>query len=170
MSQFILALIFVSSSSFALNKSRKIETHADEVSEVKTALGIATKIILPENPNLPPIIGDMGAFRVESIEKGYAIKPLRSGAKTNLFITTESRTYSVKLVIVNQESADYIVYLLPKDIKTNSDIVWRDFKRKIKSESLVVETKRIGKAKDGFVILEFQINLDKYNCKFIKRQ
>ena len=107
----ILAILLVSNSVFALNKSRKIETNNDEVSEVKTALGIATKVILPENPNLPPIIGDMGAFRVESIDKGYAIKPLRYGAKTNLFISTDSRSYSVKLLIVNQDSADYIVYL-----------------------------------------------------------
>ena len=153
----ILAILLVSNSGFALNKSRKIETNNDEVSEVKTALGIATKVILPENPNLPPIIGDMGAFRVESIDKGYAIKPLRYGAKTNLFISTDSRSYSVKLLIVNQDSADYIVYLVPKEIKTKNQIVWRDFKRKVKSETFSIETKRIGKSKDGFVVLEFSL-------------
>ncbi len=153
----ILTIVMVSISVFALNKSRKIETNNDEVSEVKTALGIATKVILPENPNLPPIIGDMGAFRVESIDKGYAIKPLRYGAKTNLFISTDSRSYSVKLMIVNQDSADYIVYLVPKEIKTNNQIVWRDFKRKVKSETFSIETKRIGKSKDGFVVLEFSL-------------
>ncbi len=152
-----LGILLISSSVFALNKSRKIETSNDEVSEVKTALGIATKVILPENPNLPPIIGDMGAFRVESIDKGYAIKPLRYGAKTNLFISTDSRSYSVKLLIVNQESADYIVYLVPKEIKTKNQIVWRDFKRKVKSETFSIETKRIGKSKDGFVVLEFSL-------------
>ncbi len=153
----ILAIFLVSNSVFALNKSRKIETNNDEVSEVKTALGIATKVILPENPNLPPIIGDMGAFRVESIDKGYAIKPLRYGAKTNLFISTDSRSYSVKLMIVNQDSADYIVYLVPKEIKTKNQIVWRDFKRKVKSETFSIETKRIGKSKDEFVVLEFSL-------------
>lgn len=153
----ILVILLASNSVFALNKSRKIETNNDEVSEVKTALGIATKVILPENPNLPPIIGDMGAFRVETIDKGYAIKPLRYGAKTNLFISTDSRSYSVKLLIVNQDSADYIVYLVPKEIKTKNQIVWRDFKRKVKSETFSVETKRIGKSKDGFVVLEFSL-------------
>ena len=153
----ILAILLVSNSVFALNKSRKIETNNDEVSEVKTALGIATKVILPENPNLPPIIGDMSAFRVESIDKGYAIKPLRYGAKTNLFISTDSRSYSVKLLIVNQDSADYIVYLVPKELKTKNQIVWRDFKRKVKSETFSIETKRIGKSKDGFVVLEFSL-------------
>ena len=153
----ILAILFASTSVFALNKSRTIETNNDEVSEVKTALGIATKVILPENPNLPPIIGDMGAFRVESIDKGYAIKPLRYGAKTNLFISTDSRSYSVKLLIVNQDSADYIVYLVPKEIKTKNQIVWRDFKRRVKSETFSIETKRIGKSKDGFIVLEFSL-------------
>lgn len=153
----ILAILFASTSVFALNKSRKIETSNDEVSEVKTALGIATKVILPETPNLPPIIGDMGAFRVESIDKGYAIKPLRYRAKTNLFISTDSRSYSVKLLIVNQDSADYIVYLVPKEIKTKNQIVWRDFKRKVKSETFSIETKRIGKSRDGFVVLEFSL-------------
>lgn len=153
----IITLLLSSTSVLALNKSRKIETTNDEVSEVKTALGIATKVILPENPNLPPIIGDMGAFRVELIDKGYAIKPLRYGAKTNLFISTDSRSYSVKLLIVNQDAADYIVYLVPKEIRTPNQIVWRNFKRKVKSETFTIETKRIGKSKDGFVVLEFTL-------------
>lgn len=151
----IITLLLFSTSVFALNKSRKIETTNDEVSEVRTALGIATKVILPENPNLPPIIGDMGAFRVESIDKGYAIKPLRPGAKTNLFISTDSRSYSVKLLIVNQDAADYIVYLAPRETKLQNQIVWRDFKRKVKSETFSIEAKRIGKSKDGFIVLEF---------------
>lgn len=155
MMKMILIMILASSSAFALSKSRRITTSNDEVSEVKTALGIATKVILPENPNSPPIIGDMGAFRVESIDKGYAIKPLRYGAKTNLFINTDSRSYSVKLSVANQDMADYIVYLSSKDINIKNQIVWRDFKRKIKSENISIETKRIGKSKDGFVILEF---------------
>lgn len=156
--RWIILTLILSTSAFALNKSRKIETTSDEVSEVKTALGIATKVILPENPNLPPIIGDMGAFRVESIDKGYAIKPLRPGAKTNLFISTDSRSYSVKLLIVNQDAADYIVYLVPREIRSSNQIVWRDFKRKAKSETFTIETKRIGKTKDGFVVLEFILN------------
>lgn len=155
MMKMILIMILASSSAFALSNSRRITTSNDEVSEVKTALGIATKVILPENPNSPPIIGDMGAFRVESIDKGYAIKPLRYGAKTNLFINTDSRSYSVKLSVANQDMADYIVYLSSKDINIKNQIVWRDFKRKIKSENISIETKRIGKSKDGFVILEF---------------
>ena len=153
----ILVILSVSSSTFALNKSRKIETNNDEVSEVKTALGIATKILLLEPPNSPPIIGDMGAFRVEAIDKGYAVKPLRYGATTNLFINTDSRSFSVKLSVINQEAADYIVYLVPKEINVKNQIVWRDFKRKVKSEIFSLETKRIGKSKDGFIILEFSL-------------
>lgn len=155
MMKMILVIFLLSSSAFALSKSRRIMTSSDEVSEIKTALGIATKVILPENPNSPPIIGDMGAFRVEPIDKGYAIKPLRYGAKTNLFINTDSRSYSVKLSVANQDVADYIVYLSSKDTNIKNQIVWRDFKRKVKSETLSLETKRIGKSKDGFIILEF---------------
>lgn len=153
----IVLILLISNSTFALNKSRKIQTNNDEVSEVKTALGIATKIILPESPTMPPIIGDIGAFRIESIDKGYAVKPLRSGAKTNLFISTDSRSYSVKLIIVSQDSADYIVYLTSKENIDRSQISWRDFKRKIKSSDLRIETKRVGKTKDGFIVLEFTI-------------
>ena len=151
-----LLIICIASSALALNKSRRIVTKTDEVAEVKTALGIATKILLPENPNAAPIIGDLGAYRVEMIDKGYAVKPLRSGAKTNLFISTASRPYTVKLSIVNQDLADYIVYLTSVEVKSKW-VVWRDFKRKVKSDSFTFETKRIGKTQDGFLILDFSL-------------
>lgn len=158
MRKIIVILIFASVSAHGLNKSRKIETKNDEVSEVKTALGIATKIILSEAPNSAPIIGDMGAFRIEPIDKGYAIKPLRYGAKTNLFISTDSRSYAVRLSMVTQDAADYTVYLCSKEEKIKSQIAWRDFRRRVKSENFILETKRIGKSQDGFVILEYSIS------------
>lgn len=151
-----LLTLFIFSNAMALNKSRKIVTSNDEVAEVKTGLGIATKILLPDNPNAPPIIGDLGAYRIEMIDKGYAVKPIRSGAKTNLFISTINRPYTVKLTQVNQESADYIVYLVSREVKLNH-IEWRDFKRRIKSDYFVLETKRIGKSKDGFFVLDFTL-------------
>lgn len=146
----------ISAQSMALNKSRKIIMTQDEVAEVKTGLGIATKILLPENPNAAPIIGDLGAYRIEMIDKGYAVKPLRSGARTNLFISTNTRPYSVKLSLVSQDSADYIVYLTSKEVKLKL-IEWRDFKRKVKSDDFTLETKRVGKSKDGFVVLDFTL-------------
>lgn len=156
MKWFLMIMLLTVHPVFALNKSRKIITANDEVSEVKTALGIATKILLPENPNAAPIIGDLGAFRIELIDKGYAIKPLRYGAKTNLFISTVTRPYTVKLVLVNQDTADYIVYLSSKDVKSEI-VLWRDFKRKAKSEYFTIEFKRIGKTKEGYIILEFNL-------------
>jgi hypothetical protein len=57
---------------------------------------------------------------------------------------------------VNQDSADYIVYLSSKEIKSEI-VLWRDFKRKAKSEYFIIEFKRIGKTKEGYIILEFNL-------------
>ncbi|GIL16315.1 MAG: hypothetical protein BroJett040_00660 [Oligoflexia bacterium] len=163
----ILVLLFVFVFTIASeSRSRKIESQDDEVSIVKTSLGIATKIILPENPTSQPIIGDIGAFRIEPIENGYAVKPLRVGARTNLFISTSVKTYSVKLITVGQEDADYITYLYPKHLRVLSGVWWRDFRRKVKSEFLTLETRRIGHSPDGYIHLE--VYLKSYSEVWLK--
>lgn len=153
----ILIILFSTLNCFAFNKSRTAFSELDEVTDVRTALGIATKILLTENPTATPIVGDLSAFRIESIPKGYAVKPLRFGAKTNFFISVEDRTYVVRLTTVNQEQADYIVYIKPKVYKDKTDFIYRDFKRVQKNDLLTVVTKRVGKSRTGFVVIEFSI-------------
>lgn len=97
---------------------KKIEVKVDELTTIHTAVGIATIIQLPE-PIQGVIIGDQGAFKIEYLDKAITIKPLRFGAKTNLYINTPTRRFNVRLVTQNQDSSDYVVYLSPKDQKKN---------------------------------------------------
>lgn len=155
----IIALIMGLFADYATAQTRTIVIGVDQVAHVKTALGIATKVLLDENPNSTPIIGDMGAFRIESIEKGYAIKPLRYGARTNFFISTKERSFIVRLTTVIQDQADYVVYLVPRlKVAKEITIQYKDYKKIKKENELILITRKIGKTNDGYIIIEFSLN------------
>lgn len=155
----ILAAIFALSAEYASARTRTIVVGVDQVADVRTALGIATKVLLEENPTAAPIIGDMGAFRIEAIDKGYAIKPLRYGAKTNFFISTKDRSYIVRLTTTLQDQADYVVYIIPRiQTKPEAQVQYKEFKKIKKENELILITKKVGKTSDGYIIIEFSLN------------
>lgn len=155
----LLAAIFALAAEYASARTRTIVVGVDQVADVRTALGIATKVILEENPTTAPIIGDLGAFRIESIDKGYAIKPLRYGAKTNFFISLKDRSYIVRLATTMQDQADYVVYLVPRlSTKVEASVQYRDYKKIKKENELILITKKVGKTIDGYIIIEFSLN------------
>lgn len=155
----LLAAIFALSAEYASARTRTIVVGVDQVADVRTALGIATKVLLEENPTAAPIVGDLGAFRIESIDKGYAIKPLRYGAKTNFFISLKDRSYIVRLATTMQDQADYVVYLVPRlSTKVEASVQYRDYKKIKKENELILITKKIGKTSDRHVIIEFSLN------------
>ena len=94
------------------NPARKIVVHKDEVVTVKTAIGIASIIQVPDQPT-SLVLGDSAAFKVEYLNQAITVKPLRGNATSNLYINTEFDRYSVKLVAGAQGLADYVVYLKP---------------------------------------------------------
>ena len=155
----LLAAIFALSAEYASARTRTIVVGVDQVADVRTALGIATKVLLEENPTAAPIVGDLGAFRIESIDKGYAIKPLRYGAKTNFFISLKDRSYIVRLATTMQDQADYVVYLVPRlSAKVEASVQYRDYKKIKKENELILITKKVGKTIDGYIIIEFSLN------------
>lgn len=155
----ILLAIFALSAEYASARTRTIVVGVDQVADVRTALGIATKVLLEENPTVAPIVGDLGAFRIESIDKGYAIKPLRYGAKTNFFISLKDRSYIVRLTTTMQDQADYVVYLVPRlSAKVETPVQYKDYKKIKKENELIFILKKIGKTSDGYIILEFSLN------------
>lgn len=155
----ILLAIFALSAEYASARTRTIVVGVDQVADVRTALGIATKVLLEENPTAAPIVGDLGAFRIESIDKGYAIKPLRYGAKTNFFISLKDRSYIVRLTTTMQDQADYVVYLVPRlSAKVETPVQYKDYKKIKKENELIFILKKIGKTSDGYIILEFSLN------------
>lgn len=155
----ILLAIFALSAEYASARTRTIIVGIDQVADVRTALGIATKVLLEENPTAAPIIGDMGAFRIEAIDKGYAIKPLRYGAKTNFFISIKDRSYIVRLTTTIQDQADYVVYIVPRvQTKPEASVQYKEFKKIKKENELILITKKVGKTSDGYIVIEFSLN------------
>jgi hypothetical protein len=106
---FILALFPLTTMA---NPARRIVVHKDEVVTVKTALGIATIIQVPDQPT-SVVLGDSSAFKVEYLNQAITIKPLHGHATSNLYVHTDYERYSVKLVTGVQTAADYVVYLSP---------------------------------------------------------
>lgn len=139
---------------------RRVPVNGDQIVTVHTAMGIATIIQVPDRPN-SVVVGDQDAFKVEYLDQAITIKPLSGGAKSNLYVYTDWKRYNVQLISSSESIADYVVYLEnPKEeIKPskNSSITWTLFKNSLKNESLTLETNRVGRAKDGVLLIEFSV-------------
>ncbi len=154
-----IIIIHIFSASLALaspNKVRKTTVAIDELITIKASVGIATFIQLPEVVQ-KSVVGDSAAFRIEFLGNEITLKPLRYGAKTNLYIITKERRYNFRLITVNQDQADYVVYVQPRILKTPNSVIWREYRRKAENQNLTFLTKRLGKTKDGFLLLDFEL-------------
>ncbi len=139
---------------------RRLVVKKDQIVSVRTALGIATLIQVPDRPT-SAIIGDLEAFKLEYLDQGVTIKPLHFGAKTNLYIYTDSQRFNIHLVPAPKEIADYIVYLknagsLPPP-KLASKIKWRSFGKSDTKDGLTLKVKRLGSTGSGFWLLDFEL-------------
>lgn len=142
-------------------KVRTVEVKKDQIVIVRTALGIATIIQVPDRPS-SLVVGDQNAYKVEYLDQAITIKPLHGGAKSNLYIYTDYRRFNVQLVTVPENIADYVVYLEnPIEKPKSSTVGWKDFRNHLKNESLIFETKRIAKTPDGIFLIEFEVRSDK---------
>lgn len=144
-----LSILFASSG-FA--QIRKATSKEDEISTVKTALGIATILQLPEVIQ-SAIIGDQSGFKIEYLEKAVTIKPLRWGAKTNLYLVTESRRFNIRLVTGSQDAADYIVYLKKPEL-SKVETKWRTLGRSTTRKNLTLVVNRVGVSPGGFILID----------------
>jgi hypothetical protein len=155
----VLVLAIPLAANAATTRVRRVSLATDEIATVRTALGIATIIQVPDRPN-SVVVGDLEAFKVEYLDQAITIKPLHRGVKSNLYVYTDYRRFNVQLVSSGEESADYVVYLenpKPKNSDTKSALVWTSFRGQLKSDSLTLEMKRLGRAKNGVLIAEFQM-------------
>ena len=104
-------LFFISFETFAApSRVKRVPVLPDQIVTVKTALGIATIIQVPDRPN-SLVVGDNEAFKVEYLDQAITIKPLHGGAKSNLYIYTDYRRFNVQLITGVEAAADYVVYL-----------------------------------------------------------
>lgn len=139
---------------------RRLYLKRDEIAWVRTAVGIATIIQVPDRPT-SVVLGDTNAFKVEYLENAITIKPLSHSSRSNLYIYTEARRFNVSLTTVPISGADYIVYLEPKVL--NSIPLrerWRNLRIERKSRGLAVTVTRLGQSGD-FLMVVFQVTAKK---------
>ncbi len=168
----ILPLIAVFSaivgSVLADTRVRHVEAEKDQIVTVKTAIGVATIIQVPDKPN-SVVVGDMNGFKVEYLDTAITIKPLSAHAKSNLYIYTDYRRFNVQLVTGSESSADYVVYLLNPKAKTggktkdtqDKGVRWKPYVRSMKSDELTVKVNRLGEGSNGMILIDFQVKSPK---------
>ncbi|MBY0314567.1 MAG: TrbG/VirB9 family P-type conjugative transfer protein [Bdellovibrionales bacterium] len=140
---------------------RRVQVQNDQIVQVKTAIGIATIIQVPDRPN-SIVVGDQNAFKVEYLDQAITIKPIQGGAKSNLYIYTDFRRFNVQLVSGIQAASDYVVYLEnPKEKIKTPQLAWKSAKNFLKNDSLTFETLRTAKTRDGILLVEFKITSQK---------
>lgn len=141
------------------NRVRHVEVVGDQIVTVHTAIGIATILQVPQRPN-SVIVGDQEGFRVEYLDRAITIKPLRAGARSNLYIYTDWKRFNAQLATGSEALADYVVYLeMPKTEASRGDGVhWRRYRKEMATkQGLRFRTKRLGKTSSGVVLIEFEV-------------
>lgn len=155
-------LFLFSSMGFAEGRVRRIIAAPDQIVAIRTAVGIATIIQLPDRPN-SVVVGDQDSFKVEYLDKAITVKPLHDKAASNLYLYTDWKRYNVQLTTASRSSADYVVYIESKrDVQKTGggEILWRAFKGKITNPPFVFESKRLAVTPTGNVLLEFLISAE----------
>lgn len=140
---------------FAFAHIHTAKMKPDQILLVKTALGIATIIESPEAIQ-SAIIGDQSGFKIEYIDRAVTIKPLRAGARTNLYLQTANRRYDLRLETNRQENADYIVYL--KSTDANNPVTWRNISKSVSGKQLTLQCVRVAKLPQGILLLDLRIS------------
>lgn len=142
-------------SSWSAAQVRKVAIKIDDIVTVKTALGIATIIQLPDTIQ-SAIIGDQSGFKVEYLDRAVTIKPLRSEVKTNLYLITEKQRYNVRLVTLAQASADYIVYFKSPD-RSSPLSKWTKIGKSQQLDDVKFSIERVGLSESGFILIDARI-------------
>lgn len=145
---------------------RRVTVSGDSIVSVRTAIGIATIIQVPDRPN-SVIVGDQEAFKVEYLDQAITIKPLHGGAKSNLYVYTDWRRFNVQLITGSESLADYVVYLdNPKPLKEKGEFsTWRTYSNFMKNDEITFEATRLGQLKENLIAIEFKVGTQK-NVKF----
>lgn len=134
---------------------KSVTPRQDELLLIKTALGIATIVQTPL-PIQSAIIGDQSGFKVEYLDRAVTIKPLRYGAKTNLYLMTEKKRFNLRLVTLTQDQSDYVVYI--KDEKANADVSWKPFEKEVFSGGARLKINRVGQSPHGYLLIEARLS------------
>ena len=146
---------------------RRIAVQGDQIVTVRTALGVATIIQVPDKPN-SVVVGDLSAYKVEYLDTAITIKPMSGHAKSNLYIYTDYKRFNVQLVTGAEASADYVVYLenlrarsTQKQTKEKLEVNWTKISKTMTNESLTLQITRVGENEHGLCFVDFIIKSGK---------
>ncbi|MFV3409889.1 TrbG/VirB9 family P-type conjugative transfer protein [Bdellovibrio bacteriovorus] len=151
-----LAAVLLASVSFANIKN--VTPKNDEIIEVKTALGIATIIQMPDTVQ-SAIMGDQSAYRIEYVDRAVTIKPLRGSARTNLYLFTKEKRYNLRLTVVPQALAYYIIYIRKVDFGVGTQ--WTSLTQSTSNSDIVLKLLKVGTTRDGFLLLNLSVTARK---------
>ncbi len=156
--------IIIAINSNAADRVRRVPVIGDQIVTVRTSIGIATILQVPDRPN-SVVVGDQDSFKVEYLDQAITIKPLSGIAKSNLYIYTDWKRFNVELVSGSEASADYVVYLEnPKEKVSGpandpkSGIKWTNFKNTLRNGTIQLEVNRLGRTKKGILLIEFFVS------------
>lgn len=144
-----LLFLFLASTGFA--QVRTVTLKNDQLLTVKTALGIATIIQVPDTIQ-SAVIGDQSGFKVEYLDKAVTIKPLRYGAKTNLYLLTDKKRFNIRLHTLHQDAADYVVYIATNEARSTP--VWNKLLKVVTLEGITISVHRTATSKDGLLLID----------------
>ncbi len=150
----ILKFSIVSSFIFAcsaLAYVRSIYPKRDAIVPIRTAIGIATIIQVPD-PIQSAIIGDASAYKIEYLNDAVTIKPLRFGARTNLYLITQKRRYNLQLWTTSQGDSDYVVYI--KEGVRAAPVRWTVIHLVSKAEGTDLAVTNDGHTAQGYLLID----------------
>jgi hypothetical protein len=154
---FAIFLLFLTAHADS-SRVRKIEVKNDQIVTIRTAIGVATIIQVPDRPT-SLVVGDSEAFKIEYLDQAITIKPLRSNAKSNLYIYTDWKRFNVQLVTGPEAAADYVVYLaVPRQPEPKDVIAWREVNLNSRLDDLGLSIRRLGRLNSEYVFIEFTLS------------
>jgi hypothetical protein len=159
----IILFLFLSGNVFAA-RVRHVEVTKDEIVPVRTSIGIATIIQVPDRPN-SVVVGDQDSFKVEYLDQAITIKPLVSGARSNLYVYTDYRRFNIELITGPQAVSDYVVYLKQPKTKKPDPVQWKQFSNSLSNDEIRLAVKRIGTFNNEILLIEFELT-SKSKLKF----
>ena len=155
----IITILFVVNVNATTTKIRSVLVQNDQIIAVKTSLGIATIIQVPDPPH-SVVVGDQNSFKVEYLGNALTIKPLSNNAKSNLYIYTDWKRYNVQLITTDESNADYVVYLKNPVLrpKIASGITeWFRFQNEFSNDNLKFKVVKVGLQIPHTLLIDFEL-------------
>lgn len=139
---------------------RSIAVLENDVVTVRVAVGYSTLLQFDSRPT-QAIVGDQDSFKVEYVGNSIAIKPLTSGASTNLFVANQYERFNFRITAGRGFEPDYILKVKRKRDDANSSsgtLLIKEVRREGRQNGMQVKLLTVTSTKNDFaVIYSFEV-------------